>query len=200
MSSTPCIYLQSCVIGASSENPLAFNKLGDQAPVMVSSDEDTGEVIQRNRSMSPDPIDSISDDDVPSARRATSASRTPSRMPLAFVPEPRARRVLPSDGESTRRLAHRLQTGSQSQVEIINIDDDDLPAPPASTLEEDFASEHTSVETTDSASHSHPSSSSTNTRHTSPTVRYDFVSRFERNPIVTSSLLRYHNETWYRKG
>ena len=167
------------------ENQDAFKHPSPEV-VEIPSDEDTGEPLQRTRTTSPDPIDSIDEDDTATRHSVPESSKT-ERRALHFE---KPKRALPQDGAFTRRLGDKIERNARQ--EVITIDDEDDTTEQFMTgpaLVEPDVSEITPVDTTDSASASRPSSSSMNTRYTSPTVRFQLPPHLMHSIIFNASLL-----------
>lgn len=160
----PCLRL----IARDEENQDAFRSSKPEV-VEIPSDEDTGELTRYARTTSPDPIDSIDEDDAVTRSEAPELSNE-GRRALLFE---RPKRALPKDGDSTRRLGAKIER--VGELEVITIDDeDDTEEQPATepALDDQEPSKTAPVATMNSTSPPRPSSSYVNTRHTSPTVRF----------------------------
>ncbi|GJE88369.1 hypothetical protein PsYK624_044520 [Phanerochaete sordida] len=106
------------------------NKDAFQEPVDVDGDEeDIGEpVARKQRTASPDPIGSWTDDETKSpSRHSSSTSTSSTRNPLNLVPLQQHQRSLPRDGVATQRLqrAQVNRARRASTPEIIELDDDE---------------------------------------------------------------------------
>lgn len=170
------------------ENPDAFTGPSTRPEVVEVSDDDIGVAMPRASHASrdsPDPIDSISEDE-PTAQLSSRFFSASEPQALQFTPyQPRARNP-PRDGNATRRLTAKVQRNDPVKLnspDIIVLDEgdesptaeppppSDLPEPePVPDPEDDVVEVSDPVDNAEWPPPLRERSNSTSIRHTSPTV------------------------------